>query len=885
MAKRIQKLNPLQVLNRLLDTIQTTDNIIEIFAEADQLIRQMIRCDQIYFLLNNDQARHFYIDHALNFGDREAAEDLIIPYNSTGLTELLQSGRSLRRHDLSGRGKMTPGDLQLLPPGTLSDLSVPILDKHKVLAIINLSSHQPHFFTKAQQLFAEQVALLLGFAMARSRLLEKLTATQTELSEWENKLACVTRNMQEAMVIIRPDYDLIDDANPAFERLSGYSAYELQTMRLSTLHPQYAELVRPALTAESTNGQHTNRIQLTLLRQNGDAILVSLHLVRLSSPGPRLVYLFYHEITPPALAARDTQRQTAATEHLGATAPSAVASSWKEIEAIVTSPVDLIEKIQSILVVARRILPFDYAQFDLFDRSGENIRRFAMITERCRGLASEQSWQALPETDLYRSGIEEKALAQVLHEPARAIEKQMRSSIPLPLLVYDQYSGMLVLANLEPNCYLPAAIQLAEQIAQKIVQLIELEQSKDQPQPAVDAIEQQFAVLISMASSLSLEQVLEKIVQAAAGALHASLATVRLMEGGNPSRQAIFSRPELKPDLVTRFEKNIILPHLLLTEQPSVSATIGNGSLSREASALLDATTLRSYHSVPIETDQRVLAVLTIYWETPHPLSTMENRWLELLVQLSAQAIQNAQRQEALQRDNASIRHQQLALERFAKMATEAIGAALTNIQALHAALGEEFLPDINQQMHHWLQQMQCHAANAQCIARAWHEFSSLLRSPLSVEEINVAEIIKQAIHELRPKIVHRSIEIIIEQVLPVVYGDRHRLRQVFFHLIDWAISQIGEVTVRPKIEVGHRAIDGADQFFIRNNGPAAQHLHRKGQFQFFDCLYQNDQPPVNGTLVDLLIVQQIVEQHRGEIWFDSETETGNALYFTLPRD
>ncbi len=877
-----------------MDTIQSTNNIIEIFAEADQLIRQIIRCDQICFLLNNDQARHFYLNHALNFGDRESAEDLIIPYNSIGLTELLQSGRSLRRQDLSGRGKMTPGDLQLLPPGTQSDLSVPILDKHEVLAIINLSSHQPHFFTKAQQLFAEQVALLLGFAMARSRLLEKLTATQTELSEWENKLACVTRHMQEALVIIRPDYDLIDDANPAFERLSGYSAHELQTMRLSTLHPQYAELIRPQLNAEATNGQHTNRIKLTLLRRNGDAILVSLHLARHTSPGQRLVYLFYQEISPPAVAASEAQgqtaetpeaKETAATEHLGEAAPTAVASCWNEIDAIVTSPVELIDKIQSILVVARRMLPFDYAQFDLFDRSGENIRRFSMITERCRGLASEQSWQALPETDLYRSRIEEKPLAQVIHEPARDIEKEMRSSIPLPLLVYDRYSGMLVLANLEPNCYLPAAIQLAEQIAQKIVQLIELEQGKDQPQPAADVIEQQFAALIPIASSLSLEQVLGKIVQAAAGALHASLATVRLMEGGNPSRQAIFSCPEVEPDLVTQFEKNIVLPRLLLTEEPLVSATIGNGRLSREATALLESTTLRSYLSVPIEMDQSVLAVLTIYWEKPHPLSAMNNRWLKLLVQLSAQAIQNAQRQEALQQDNASLRHQQLALEEFAKMATEAIGAALTNIQGLHAALSQEFLPDINQQMYHCLQQMQCHAAKAQCIARAWHEFSSLLRSSLSLEEINVAEIIKQAIHELRPKIVHHNIDIIIEEVLPVVYGDRQRLRQVFFHLIDSAISQIGEVTVRPRIEIGHRAIDGADQFFIRNNGPAAQHLPQKGHFQFFDCLCQNEQPPVNGTLVDLMIVQQIVEQHRGEIWFDSETETGNALYFTLPRD
>ncbi|MDZ7319002.1 MAG: GAF domain-containing protein [candidate division KSB1 bacterium] len=850
MAKLIQKLNPLQVLNRLMDTIQSTDSIIEIFAEADQLIRQMIRCDQIYFLLNNDKARHFYVNHALNFGDRESAQDIVIPYNSTSLTEILQSCRSIRRHDLSGRGQLTPGDLKLLPPGTQSDLSVPIINKHEVLAIMNLSSHQPHFFTKAQQLFAEQVALLLGFAMARSHLLEKLTVAQTELFECENKLACITRHMHEALVIIRPDYDLIYDVNPAFERLSGYSAAELQTMRLSALHPQYADLVRPQFNIDATNGHHLNEIKLTLTPKNGEAILVSLHLAKPSSPDQRFLYLFYQEITastPTATAEEHTitlaseMEQPPSEVDISENEFSPAVNIWKEIDAIVTSSDGLIDKIRSVLVTARHLLPFDYLQFDLFDASGENIRRFSLISQRCRLLDSKQSWQALPESDLFWSGIEEKPLAQVIHESARAIEKEIRSSIPLPLLVHDQYSGMLVVGSLEAGCYLPADIQFAEQIAHKISCLIESEQVNQNSPPGVAIFDPPVDVLSQIASSLSLEQVLQHIVHAAASAWHASLATIRLLEEGEPSPGAIFSRPDVEQKLVGQFEKHIVLPQLLITDAPMVTAPIGNGTVTREALALLDATPLRSYLAVPIRAKQSVVAILSIYWEKLHSLTVKEIRFLELLSKLSACAINNAQIHEAVLRDCASVQHQQLALQEFANMTTETLGGTLTKMQGIHAALCQEFLPEINQEAYHCLQQIQCHAATAQCVVRAWHEFSSLVQTPMSFEEINVAEIIKQAIHELRPKLVQRNIDIIIEEVLPLVNGDRERLRQVFFHLIDMAIGQLKNCTVQPKIEIGHRTIDSGDQFFIRNNGPAAHYLPRKGHFQLFDCLCQDE--------------------------------------------
>jgi two-component system phosphate regulon sensor histidine kinase PhoR len=53
-----------------------------------------------------------------------------------------------------------------------------------------------------------------------------------------------------------------------------------------------------------------------------------------------------------------------------------------------------------------------------------------------------------------------------------------------------------------------------------------------------------------------------------------------------------------------------------------------------------------------------------------------------------------------------------------------------------------------------------------------------------------------------------------------------------------------------------------------------------------FDKFFRVDQPQtrdIAGTGLGLALVKSIVEKHRGQIWVESEPDTGSTFTFTLP--
>ena len=300
MAKlNLKKQNSNDVVNRLIGLIQSTDDIIEIFYEANKGITRLVKCHQITILLNNEKARYFYINHALNYNNRDNDnQDIIIHYGETSLTEVLRARDSIIRDDLTGKGKLTPGDLKFLSKEIKSDMAIPIMNRNGIAGIINLGSRQISFFTKLDQKFAEQVAALLGFALERSQTNEKLNQQKAELQSWEKKFTCLMRNSSEAVAIVRSDYDLIYETNPAFQKFTGYTAEQLQGMRLSFLHPTYQELIASKLQAQSSNGKAVDVIELPLLKKDGKQVIVRLQFAAQKELNRDLVFAIYRHIEP-----------------------------------------------------------------------------------------------------------------------------------------------------------------------------------------------------------------------------------------------------------------------------------------------------------------------------------------------------------------------------------------------------------------------------------------------------------------------------------------------------------------------------------------------------------------------------------------------------------
>ncbi|MBU0926722.1 MAG: HAMP domain-containing protein [Spirochaetes bacterium] len=120
--------------------------------------------------------------------------------------------------------------------------------------------------------------------------------------------------------------------------------------------------------------------------------------------------------------------------------------------------------------------------------------------------------------------------------------------------------------------------------------------------------------------------------------------------------------------------------------------------------------------------------------------------------------------------------------------------------------------------------------------------------------------------------------ELIIAPDLPVVFGDKERLRELLQNLIDNAAKFMGD-QASPRIEVGADKGPEEPVFYVRDNGTGIDPRYLSRIFGLFEKLDQAS----SGTGLGLAIVKRIVEVHGGRIWAESGgTGKGSEFRFTL---
>ena len=145
-------------------------------------------------------------------------------------------------------------------------------------------------------------------------------------------------------------------------------------------------------------------------------------------------------------------------------------------------------------------------------------------------------------------------------------------------------------------------------------------------------------------------------------------------------------------------------------------------------------------------------------------------------------------------------------------------------------------------------------------------------------EEAALGDIAHEAVEVVAGRINDRGVQVKISPDLPVVCGDRLRLRDVLQNLIDNAAKFMGDQP-EPLIEIGARPDDDKTVFYVRDNGMGIEPRYHEKVFELFDQL----EPNKEGTGVGLALVKRIVELHGGTIWVESEGRgRGSTFCFTI---
>jgi light-regulated signal transduction histidine kinase (bacteriophytochrome) len=171
-------------------------------------------------------------------------------------------------------------------------------------------------------------------------------------------------------------------------------------------------------------------------------------------------------------------------------------------------------------------------------------------------------------------------------------------------------------------------------------------------------------------------------------------------------------------------------------------------------------------------------------------------------------------------------------------------------------------------------------------------QFSRVGRETLAFEEVDLNEVLAEAIEMVGSRTVDGRSEVTVPRLLPAVDCDRVRCREILVNLLSNALKYNDKL--KKHVEIGYigpdeehprpgcpENLDGHAIYYVRDNGIGIQPKHFTQVFKMFKRLHGRDEYG-GGTGAGLTIVKRLVERHGGRIWVESTPGEGSTFYFTL---
>ncbi|RYZ23770.1 MAG: PAS domain-containing sensor histidine kinase [Chitinophagaceae bacterium] len=156
--------------------------------------------------------------------------------------------------------------------------------------------------------------------------------------------------------------------------------------------------------------------------------------------------------------------------------------------------------------------------------------------------------------------------------------------------------------------------------------------------------------------------------------------------------------------------------------------------------------------------------------------------------------------------------------------------------------------------------------------------YSQLSKGELELSHVKVNDMLQEALQNLKSVIDQSRAQILIENEVDWVEGDRVQLVQLVQNLLSNAIK-FTEAKM-PRIHIRVRADGERARFSISDNGIGISEADLSKVFEIFRRLHTEKKYP--GTGIGLAICKKIVDRHQGQIWPESQSGGGTTFHFTI---
>ncbi|WP_193369459.1 sensor histidine kinase [Pelagibius marinus] len=233
---------------------------------------------------------------------------------------------------------------------------------------------------------------------------------------------------------------------------------------------------------------------------------------------------------------------------------------------------------------------------------------------------------------------------------------------------------------------------------------------------------------------------------------------------------------------------------------------------------------------------------------------------------------------EQLTRDNRELAAVNRELESFSYSVSHDLRAPLRAIDGFSQALMEDCADALDNTGRDYLNRVRRAAQRMGGLIDDLIMLSRVTRADTHMQDVDLSALAERIAQNLRETEPNRQADFAIAPAL-LAHGDARLLQIVLENLMGnaWKFTA-GRVPTR--IEIGRCRHDGADAFFIRDNGAGFDIAHADQLFRAFQRLHDAQSFP--GTGIGLATVQRIIHKHGGRIWATGEVDRGATFYFTL---
>jgi two-component system NtrC family sensor kinase len=391
----------------------------------------------------------------------------------------------------------------------------------------------------------------------------------------------------------------------------------------------------------------------------------------------------------------------------------------------------------------------------------------------------------------------------------------------------------------------------------------------------------------TLASSVNLEDVLDRVINLLREIVDYNYATVMLLETTLLRPVATYdgSKPSQTHSTSFAYAEFPLLEEVLTSGELMV---IPDTRLdARQIQPRSEATEIRTWVGAPLVASDTIIGLLTIGSDEPHAFSTYDLKAIRAFAQQAALAVRNAYIIIELDKNLTELREAQARLMRAARLSAAgetAAGVAHQINNPLGVIIGQAhmLLTDLPPDS-------QAYQA-VEVIRRAAYRAGNIVQRMLNLtrkraydfQPVDINQSVQDAVmlikSQIEPHIARLSVGLSPE--LPLIEGSKEHLEDVWLNLLlnarDAIVdSKIGEIKVTTRANAEGDAIE----IIVKDNGKGIPPDDMNHLFQPFFTTKDH------GIGLGLSICQDLIDQHGGTIQVKSKVGEGTTITVSLPSE